>query len=482
MRSAVLDPGGTTSPPLARRIAALLLLALTFATLLLVASPARAQGPVASATAACVADATTGCIVGTLRTAAGEPVVGAVVNVVGPQGDLTATSDATGRWSVAVTEPGEYEVTLDVATIPAGETLRDPANNPRTVEVGLGASAAALFPLGAPAAGAGGGGDDGGEPSDAPTTGADGGAAVPTTPGSTGSGVTAARVAQLTVNGLVFGTLLALASVGLSLIYGTTGLSNFAHGEQVSLGGILAYVGTQLVGLPLIPSAIIAVALGAATGWLQDAGLWKPLRRRGVGMIQQMIVTIGLSMAISYVFQFFFGAGPLRIVTDTPTSVSIGPVRITTTTLWSLAIAVIVLAGVAYFLLGTRAGRATRAVADNPALSAASGISVNGMIRIVWTLGAGLAALGGVLIGLYFGATSWYSGGALLLLMFAAVTLGGLGAAFGALAGSIVIGLVVELSSLWIPTDMRYASALVILILVLLVRPQGILGRATRVG
>ena len=294
--------------------------------------------------------------------------------------------------------------------------------------------------------------------------------------------MTAARVAQLTVNGLVFGTLLALASVGLSLIYGTTGLSNFAHGEQVSLGGILAYVGTQLVGLPLIPSAIIAVALGAATGWLQDAGLWKPLRRRGVGMIQQMIVTIGLSMAISYVFQFFFGAGPLRIVTDTPTSVSLGPVRITTTTLWSMAIAAIVLGGVAYFLLGTRAGRATRAVADNPALAAASGISVNGMIRIVWTLGAGLAALGGVLIGLYFGATSWYSGGALLLLMFAAVTLGGLGAAFGALAGSIVIGLVVELSSLWIPTDMRYASALVILILVLLVRPQGILGRATRVG
>lgn len=481
MRSAVLDPGGTTTPPLARRIAALLLLALTSVTLLLVATPARAQGPVASATAACVADAATGCIVGTLRTAAGEPVVGAVVNVTGATGELTATSDATGRWSVPVTEAGEYEVTLDVATIPAGETLRDPSQNPRTVTVGLGASAAALFPLGAPAAG-GGGGDTDDEPSDSPTTEPEGGAAVPETPGSTGSGVTAARVAQLTVNGLVFGTLLALASVGLSLIYGTTGLSNFAHGEQVSLGGILAYVGTQLVGLPLIPSAIIAVALGAATGWLQDAGLWKPLRRRGVGMIQQMIVTIGLSMAISYVFQFFFGAGPLRIVTDTPTSISIGPVRITTTTLWSLAIAAIVLGGVAFFLLGTRAGRATRAVADNPALAAASGISVNGMIRIVWTLGAGLAALGGVLIGLYFGATSWYSGGALLLLMFAAVTLGGLGAAFGALAGSIVIGLVVELSSLWIPTDMRYASALVILILVLLVRPQGILGRATRVG
>lgn len=477
MRSRALD----RSAPLlqARRTAAPLLLLLVAAAMLLVAPPARAGAPVAAAAQACVADAATGCIVGTLRTSTGDPVTGAVVKAVGPAGELTATSDATGRWSIPVTEPGEYVVTLDVATIPAGEVLRDPGNNPRTVQVGLGASAAALFPLGEPAAGGAGGGD---EPSDGPTPtpGTDDGGTQSSSTG--GGGISASRVAQLTVNGLVFGTLLALASVGLSLIYGTTGLSNFAHGEQVSLGGILAYVGTQLVGLPLIPSAIIAVLLGAASGWLQDAILWRPLRRRGVGMIQQMIVTIGLSMAISYVYQFFFGAGPLRIVTETPTSVSLGPVRLTVTTLWSMLIAVIALAGVAYFLLRTRAGRATRAVSDNPALSAASGISVNRTIRLVWVIGAGLAALGGVLVGLYFGATSWYSGGAMLLLMFAAVTLGGLGAAFGALAGSIVIGLVVELSSLWIPTDMRYASALVILILVLLVRPQGILGRATRVG
>jgi len=434
-----------------------------------------------AATQACVADAATGCINGTIRTSAGAPAAGTTLTVDGPGGESTATTDAEGRWSVAVTEAGEYEVTLDTATLPAGETLRLPDQNPRVVQVNLGSSSVALFPLGAPVE-APAGGDDGStdEPSAAPAPGSGTGQAA--TAASSGSGITAARVAQLTVNGLVFGTLLALASVGLSLIYGTTGLSNFAHGEQVSLGGILAYVGTQLVGLPLVPSAIIAVAIGAATGWLQDTFLWRPLRRRGVGMIQQMIVTIGLSMAISYVFQFFFGAGPLRIVTDTPQSVMIGPVRLTVTTLISMGVAAVALGGVAYFLLGTRAGRATRAVADNPALSAASGISVNRMIRLVWVLGAGLAALGGVLVGLYFGATSWYSGGALLLLMFAAVTLGGLGAAFGALAGSIVIGLVVELSSLWIPIDMRYASALVILILVLLVRPQGILGRATRVG
>ena len=100
----------------------------------------------------------------------------------------------------------------------------------------------------------------------------------------------------------------------------------------------------------------------------------------------------------------------------------------------------------------------------------------------MWTFGAALAGLGGVLMGLYLNATAWNMGATLLLLMFAAVTLGGLGTAFGALVGSIVIGLVVEMSNLVIPSDMRYAGALVILILVLLLRPQGILGRAERIG
>jgi branched-subunit amino acid ABC-type transport system permease component len=299
---------------------------------------------------------------------------------------------------------------------------------------------------------------------------------------ASGSGFNGSRVAQQAASGLVFGLLLALASIGLSLIYGTTGLSNFAHGEQVTLGAILAYVFCQLVGLPLVVAAVVAVALSAASGWLQDAWLWHPLRRRRVGTTQQMIVTIGLSMALQYGFQFFFGGDKLRIITTAPDVVTMGPVTLTRMTIISVVIAIVALAAVSYFLLATRVGRATRAVSDSPALAAASGISVERIVRIVWTLGAGLAGLGGVLMGLYLNATSWNMGGAMLLLMFSAVTLGGLGAAFGALAGSLVIGLVVEMSSLVIPNDMRYAGALLILILVLLFRPQGILGRAERIG
>jgi branched-subunit amino acid ABC-type transport system permease component len=461
------------SPTLRRGASALLVLLV--ASLVLLLAPSAAQ----AATGPCVADAATGCINGTIRTAAGQPAVGVSITVEGGGTTVTVSTDDTGKWTAPVTAAGDYTVTLDTATLPAGESLRNPTGNPRTVTVTLGSSSGALFPLGAAAAA----GDGGPSPtaSSAPGGTANGETGAPTG-SSTEGGFSWSRLAQQTVNGLVFGILLALASVGLSLIYGTTGLSNFAHGEQVTLGAILAYIGVQTFGLPLLVSGLLAVIAGAASGWIQDAAIWHPLRKRRVGTTQQMIVTIGLSMALQYTYQFFFGASALRIVTANPDIVTIGTVRISVTSIWSVIIAGAVLGGVAYFLLATRIGRATRAVSDNPALAAASGITVERVIRLVWTLGGALAALGGVLMGLYLNATSWNMGGALLLLMFSAVTLGGLGAPFGALVGSIVIGLVVELSNLVLPSDMRYAGALLILILVLLVRPQGLLGRAERIG
>ena len=435
--------------------------------------------PAAAATEPCQPSPENGCIGGTIRTAAGDPAVAVELEVVGAGDPVTAVTGADGRWSVAVAEAGDYTISVDEATLPDGETLRDPTANPRTVSVQLGSSAGALFPLGTPAAAPGGGS---GQATAPPAGGGEPGLDTPVPGGSSGGGVNWSRIAQQALAGLVFGTLLALASVGLSLIFGTTGLSNFAHGEQVTLGGLMAYLFTQVVGLPLLASGVIAVIIGAASGWLQDAVIWHPLRKRRVGMTQQLIVTIGLAITLQYVFQFFVGGSSLRIVRSNPATVNFAGIYITQQSLISVGIAVVVLGGVSYFLLATRIGRATRAVSDNPALASASGITVDRIIRLVWTLGAALAALGGVLMGLYLNATAWNMGSTLLLLMFAAVTLGGLGTAFGALVGSIVIGLVVELSNLVIPSDMRYAGALVILILVLLLRPQGILGRAERIG
>jgi branched-chain amino acid transport system permease protein len=225
---------------------------------------------------------------------------------------------------------------------------------------------------------------------------------------------------------------------------------------------------------------VITVILCALTGYLQDKFIWGPLRKRGLGLNQLMIVTIGLSIALEYTYQYFYGGQPVAMTGIIQQNT--GPLYMTPISYLSMAIAVVVLVAVGLFLLKTRIGRATRAVSDNRALAAASGIDVDRIIRLVWIISTGLAGLAGVLYSLVQGGMQWSTGLQLLLLMFAAVTLGGLGTAFGALVGSMIIGVVVEMSNLVLSADLKYATALVILILVLLVRPQGILGRRERIG
>jgi len=161
--------------------------------------------------------------------------------------------------------------------------------------------------------------------------------------------------------------------------------------------------------------------------------------------------------------------------------VVLGPVMTTDISLISMGLSAAALTGVALFLTRTRIGKAARAVSDNAPLAASTGIDVEKIIRIVWILAAALTGLAGVLYGLQFQA-NWLLGYDLLLLLFAAVTLGGLGAALGAAVGALIIGTLVEVSTLFIPTDLKYAAALVVLIVILVVRPQGILGKKQRIG
>jgi branched-chain amino acid transport system permease protein len=196
-----------------------------------------------------------------------------------------------------------------------------------------------------------------------------------------------------------------------------------------------------------------------------------------------MIVSIGLSLAGRYVFQYFIGGGTYQLPdAGAPRDIKFGPIALSWIDIVSMATSIILLAAVAFWLLRTRIGKATRAISDNPGLAAASGINVDRVIRIVWILAATLAAIAGVLWAYFRPGVKWDMGAQVLLLIFAAVTLGGLGTAFGALIGSLIVGILVEISTLWIPPDMKYVGALAVLIIILLVRPQGLLGRKERLG
>jgi len=422
----------------------LLMVALVAGIMWMLAPAVQASVPVL-----CMPSESTGCLGGTLRTEEGV-VPDVDIKVTSPSGEETVlTTNEQGKWNLTAEEEGPWTLQVDPETLP--DDVATTGEEVVTVQARFGATIPGLIP-------------------------------VRTDSFSSERSFTE-YLAQSAVNGLRLGLLLALAAVGLSLIYGTTRLSSFSHAEQVTLGGMVAYGLVNVAGLNLWLGGAITVVICAMTGWTQDRLMWQPLRRRGLGLTQMMIVTIGLALAAQYAFQYFVGARTVRVVQDNPDVAEFGPITITYQSLVAMAISVIVLAAVGYALLRTRVGRATRAVSDNPALAAASGIDVDKVVRLVWTVATGLAGLSGILYALVTNGIKWDSGMQILLLLFAAVTLGGLGTAFGALLGALIIGMVVELSPVFgMPGDFKYATAMLILILLLLVRPQGLLGKAERVG
>ncbi|MEZ3157450.1 branched-chain amino acid ABC transporter permease [Microbacterium sp. BWR-S6Y] len=381
----------------------------------------------------------------------GEPVAQAKVTATDGSFTGEATTDDRGRATIKVpTKEGTWTLDLDESSLPSGLSIPDGQSFERTVEFGSSSTVSSNFTLGA------------------------------------AERQTTSFVDQLlsrTVNGLNFGLMLALAAIGLSLVFGTTGLSNFAHGEMVTFGAIAALFLSAGTGWSIWIAIPLAIILSGLFGLAMDAGIWRPLRRRGLGIVQLMIVSIGLSLALRYIFQIFIGGGTQQLPGASSEIIpGLGPVRISVTDVTSMAISIVVIGAFAWWLTRTRLGRATRAVSDNPSLAAASGIDVDNVVRIVWVLASALAGLAGVLWAYFRPGIRWDMGSGILLLMFAAVVLGGLGTAFGALIGSIVVGLLVEVSTLWIPSDMKYVGALVVLIVILLFRPQGILGRRERIG
>lgn len=434
-------------------------------------------------------------IQGTLRGPDDKPVPKVHVSVkLGDQEVGSASSGANGSWTVPVPKPGTYAVTLDVTSLPPSmQLLRKGGQTLPAVTVRPGETRSVIFPLISSSEQQE---DAGSTPSatPAPSAATPAGTGTDTTGGAGAVDQGAAerasqatgfvgRFLQLTVEGLKLGAIIAITAVGLSLVFGTTGLINFAHGELVTIGAFAAlYFSSMQFHLPLVVAAVLAIVIGALVGGAMETTLWRPMRRRGAGLIQMFIISIGLSLLLRHLILVIFGSRRSQYSQYTvQNALDIGPIAITPRDLVVTLLSLAVLLGVALMLQRTRIGKATRAISDNKDLAEASGIDVNRVILIVWMIGGGLAALGGVFYGLTQ-AVYWDMGFNLLLLMFAGVILGGLGSAYGAMIGSFVVGLVAQLSTLWFPPELQNAWALLALIVVLLFRPQGILGRAERAG
>ena len=284
-------------------------------------------------------------------------------------------------------------------------------------------------------------------------------------------------VAQVGLNGLSLGAIYALGAVGLTLVYGILKLVNFAHGDFLTFGAYMAYLVNVTWGLPLVAAIFWAMLMTALLGVIIERVMWRPMRARRAGLLQLLLMSIGLAFIIRAFVQYVWGTDIRTLEVNVTDTVSFLGLTIGRTELIVIAIGFVVLLGIGLMLRLTLLGKRMRALSDDLELAETTGIDTSRVILYTWVFAGALAGLAGVLSGAVTNLRPEL-GFELLLPIFAAVVLGGIGDAFGALAGGVILGLVIEWSTLFFDARWKVTVGFVALIVVLIVRPQGIFGRA----
>jgi branched-subunit amino acid ABC-type transport system permease component len=286
------------------------------------------------------------------------------------------------------------------------------------------------------------------------------------------------RVNSLTLAigfGLVTASILALASMGLTLQFGVTNFVNFAYGDFLTLGAYLSWVANAKLHI----SIWLAMVLGSLGMGLLAALIGRyllgPFARRFDSLFYVMIVTFGLSLILLNLIQAEWGPNYLQYQVPTQNPLHLGPFLLTGDELIIIGIGAAVMAGIHLLLTRTRLGKAMRAMSDDPSLAMVSGINTRAVTTITWLLTGTLAGLAGTVLGLNISSITPAMGETFLFVIFAAVILGGIGKPYGAMLGALIIGLATEMSAVVIDAAYKLDVAFVLLVVVLLVRPQGLL-------
>jgi branched-chain amino acid transport system permease protein len=296
---------------------------------------------------------------------------------------------------------------------------------------------------------------------------------------------------QFVVDGLLVGAMIGLGAIGDSLTYSILRFANFAHGEFIAWGAYATYALVGLIGYatghamaplgpfsfgwPVILAGIAAVALTGLLALALDAILFSRLRAHGDAIIMVM-ASFGAAMALRSLLEFLFTPQPVYYSRALQIAVRVGGIRVTPDQALTLALALVIV--VAMFLLMSRTtlGRSMRSVSENPTLAAVVGVDVRRVVRATWFLGGALAAAAGIMVGITIQVRP-YMGFDLLLPLFAAAILGGIGSMPGAVLGGLIVGLAEAASVPLVGAGYRGAVAFLVLIAVLIVRPTGLFGQ-----
>ncbi|TML04129.1 MAG: branched-chain amino acid ABC transporter permease [Actinobacteria bacterium] len=288
---------------------------------------------------------------------------------------------------------------------------------------------------------------------------------------------------QLLANGLVTGSVIALAAAGISIVYGILRLVNFAYGDYMTFGAFAGILFNVKLGLPIVLAAVIAMAATALLSVALEFVLWRPLRAKSAGFMSLFLVSVGLALVLRHVIYLVAGPQPRTYAVDPYKVYVIGSARLSGAQGIAIVVAAVGIVLIGLLIAGTGVGRMMRALADDLPLAAVAGVRTGRVIVAAWIVSGLLAGLAGVLAGLVQTSFDPQLGFTLLLPIFAAVVLGGIGNVYGALAGGLALGLAMELST-WtelaggVNPTYKPVVAFGALVLVLLLRPQGLFGRA----
>ncbi len=277
---------------------------------------------------------------------------------------------------------------------------------------------------------------------------------------------------QLIVNGIAVGSIIALAAVGLTLTFGILRLSNFAHGDFLTLGAYLTWL-INTIGVNIWLSMILAAAGTVAAMLLSEKLLWSKMRSIRATSTTLIIISIGLALFLRNGIIFIWGGKNQNYNLPVTQALDIFGLKVPQNQLLVLGLAVLAILALHYLLQNTKIGKAMRAVADDLDLARVSGINVDRVIFWTWLIAGTLTSLGGSMYGLITAVRpnmGWF----LILPLFASVILGGIGNPYGAIAAAFIIGIVQEISTPWLGSQYKQGVALLIMILVLLIRPKGL--------
>jgi branched-chain amino acid transport system permease protein/neutral amino acid transport system permease protein len=275
--------------------------------------------------------------------------------------------------------------------------------------------------------------------------------------------------------GLVTAAVLAIASVGFTLQFAVTDVLNLAYAAIMIFGAFIAYTVNQ-DGLSVWLGLLVAVAACALISVLLNVFVYAPFQRRGAAPITMVIVSLGMTLIIEFGVQAVSGGTAVSYTMSNGPTLQAGGLNLTGVQVAIIVLAVLVMAAVHGLLRYTKLGKAMRATAANRSLARNCGIRASRVITLTWAITGALCGLAGVVFAIDAGSFDATSTDIFLILILAAVFLGGPGQAYGAMLGALLIGLATEVSAVFIPADYKYVVAFVVLLVVLGVRPTGLLG------